>query len=159
MKIYCDLDGVVADFEGRYFEVTQHKLKNHEHKQTDIEWDLLLGLEPGYFRNLKVLPGSNKLIKMIESIDPKPKILTSYPKRYPHTANDKVWWCRNVLRLGSNWEIIPVPGSRLKRRHANWDHILIDDLSGNIRQWKADGGIAIHHKNMPDTLKLLSKYA
>ena len=49
------------------------------------------------------------------------------------------------------------PYSKDKWQHCNAGDILIDDRQSNIDEWRAAGGIAIHHVSLNSTLYELSQ--
>jgi hypothetical protein len=67
---------------------------------------------------------------------------------------DKVMWAQKY------YPNIPVhfgPYSVDKWHHCQLGDILIDDRASNIEEWRAAGGIAIHHVDIDATLYELSR--
>jgi hypothetical protein len=76
-------------------------------------------------------------------------------------ANDISWaFYDKVIWAQTNFPGIPVmfgPYSKDKWKHCLTGDILIDDRSSNIDEWRAAGGIAIHHIGFDTTLYELFK--
>ncbi len=67
---------------------------------------------------------------------------------------DKVEWAQKYFPG------VPVffgPYSKDKYQHCKVGDILIDDRISNIEEWRAAGGLAIHHVDINSTLIELSK--
>ena len=77
----------------------------------------------------------------------------------PTSKEDKMVWIKREMR--------PMPVKiHILLRHRKKDYavqedgtpnILIDDLKQNIDEWRAAGGIAIHHRSASDTIAKLKK--
>ena len=149
--LYCDMDGVLCDFEKRFEDLT--------------------GLTPKEFRSKN---GLNKFWKIIDddgvrfwvgmSWMPDGKQLYNYikPNLYSLLSSPSF---DNSSRLGKRlWVRNNMPGVRLtlaqarnKQNYAAPNHILIDDRKSNIDQWRAQGGIGILHTSADDTISQLKK--
>ena len=83
------------------------------------------------------------------------KFLTAVPKGndVPWAFYDKVQW---VQLYFPNIPVFFGPFSKDKHVHCRPGDILIDDRLSNIEEWRAAGGIAIHHTNIDATLYELS---
>mgnify|MGYP001096855941 CR=1 FL=1 len=146
-KIYCDLDGVLADFERGVKKLTGKY--PHEQSKKDM-WNAIYSI-PNFFQTLDWIPEGRNLWNYIKGWNP--TILTGLPAS-ENGAQQKQLWCAE--HLGRNVPVI-VCRSADKQRYAEPNAILIDDRNDNIAQWKAQGGIGILHRTWPKTLNQLQK--
>ena len=147
IRVYLDLDGVLADFEKYYLDVFGHR---HDSVKDDVMWDNILSL-PKFFEVLPLIDGAKEFFEYFREYDP--IILTACHKtHYKQHAIEKKIWVRENIDL--EIQILPVTGGKNKAlfMHKPGD-ILIDDFYSNIKAWRDLGGIGIHHKNFDDSLK------
>jgi len=142
-KIYCDMDGVLTDFEKRFEHFTGMKPKEYENKNgTPAFWHLIdteIGVK--FWVGMDWMPEGKRLWDFISPY--RPDLLTS-PSRDNTSRLGKNLWVKNNLN--------PKPRtifaySKDKQRYANEYSILIDDKKSNINEWAAKGGIAIRCKD------------
>lgn len=149
--LYCDMDGVLCDFEKRFKDLT--------------------GLSPDAFRD------KNGLNKFWETVDkdgvrfwvgipwmPDGKKLYEYikPNLYALLSAPS---SDNSSRLGKRlWVKNNIPGTKLilaaaknKQDYSEENSILIDDRSSTINEWNAGGGIGILHTSADNTIQQLKK--
>lgn len=151
-RLYLDLDGVMADFDGAFPAVFG---LDHRSMADDDMW-LKINGHPTFFRDLPAMPGAIEFFRAIEHLDP--IILTACPKsNYAHVATQKVEWVR--AHLSSRVTVLPVLGGANKPlfMHAKGD-ILIDDYRRNTEAWSAAGGVAILHRGFDATASELTGY-
>ena len=74
-KIYCDMDGVLADFESGYEELTGIDLKG-EFKKGDDFWDPIKVAGVGFWAGLKWMPGGQELWDYLKPFNPEERIFT-----------------------------------------------------------------------------------
>ena len=148
-KIYCDMDGVLADFESGYEKLTGVDLKG-EFKKGDDFWDPIKVAGVGFWAGLKWMPDGQKLWNYIKPL--KPEILSA-PSREESSRIGKAVWVKYKL-----------PGTKLILRYAKQkqqlatpESILIDDRQVNIDQWEAAGGIGILHTSADNTISQLKE--
>jgi hypothetical protein len=149
-KIYCDMDGVLVDFDKGYLKLTGHKL-NGEHRSDDHFWDPINDAGYDFWINLEWMNDGKRLWNYIKKYNPE---ILSAPSR------------QNESRVAKhNWVERELPGTHLilrsakhKKDFAGPKNILIDDRIDNIQGWRDAGGIGIHHvsaKHTIDQLKVL----
>ena len=134
-KIYLDIDGVAADFEGGFKEITGKYPSQVEKK---FLWKTI-NSDKNFFYDLDVMRGFMNLWDLVE--DTEPSFLTGLPGS-SSGKEAKIKW---VNKHFPGTEVIVVP-KKEKRKWAASNHILIDDTMSNIIEWKADGGIGIYHE-------------
>lgn len=150
-RIYLDLDGVMADFDGTFPAVFG---LDHRDMADDAMW-LKINGHPSFFRDLPPMAGAVDFFRSIEHLDP--IILTACPKsNYAHVATQKVEWVR--AHLSAHVTVLPVLGGSSKPlfMHAKGD-ILIDDFRRNTEAWAAAGGHAILHRGFDGTAAALAE--
>lgn len=141
MRIYVDLDGVLADFDKHFPDCFGF---DHKELETDDRLWECINKHGTFFSDLPLCPNAEAAMEVISGYA-KPIILTACPRtNYRHVALQKVGWVRK--HFGEDLQVLPVMGGRNKPlfMHAKGD-ILIDDWDKNIKAWNEDGGIGIHH--------------
>jgi len=149
-KIYCDMDGVLVDFDRGYKELTGEELTG-EHRNDTNFWDPINKAGKPFWVNLEWISDSKRLWSYIEKYKPK---LLSAPSRQDDSRVGKHEWVER--------ELPGVPlllrSAKHKKDFATPTSILIDDRIDNIQGWRDAGGIGIHHvstKHTIDQLKVL----
>ena len=139
MKLYCDVDGVLADFDNGTKRYTS-KFSNN--------WE---DLPPNFFSELDKLENSKEFVNTLKKMfKDNFYILTAIPK--PHRGEiskrakkDKINWLEKNFNIPRN-KIIVVYREQ-KQNFANPNSILIDDTPVNVQEWNNQGGIGILFKN------------
>ena len=145
LRLYLDLDGVMADFDRHFPEVFG---VDHRSLADDALWERI-NSQPSFFRDLPVCDGAIAFFDRVSYS--KPIILTACPRtNYQHVARQKRAWVRE--HLSPHCTVLPVMGGSNKPlfMHEPGD-ILIDDFERNIRAWEEEGGVGILHRNFEDT--------
>lgn len=145
-QIYCDMDGTLTDFEGRFEHFTgiipslyksQAVGEFGEKIGMDRFWDVIdnqVGIR--FWRGMGWMPEGRELWDYIKPH--KPKILTA-PSRHPSSREGKQMWVKENL---GDFEVI-FKNSESKSQLAKPNHILIDDRPEIINSWKVNNGIGI----------------
>jgi hypothetical protein len=146
MKIYLDMDDVVADWLVLAQQILG-KTWDPGERIPQHEWDTLKENERFYF-DLPLKEGAHELVHwalQYQKTHPETcsgvRFLTALPHDYtvPFAAQDKVWWAHRYFPG------VPVffgPFSHDKWRHCKPGDLLIDDRHSNCSEWRAAGGIA-----------------
>lgn len=151
MKIFVDMDGVLADFvkgvEGPKFLNGPLDPNIYDFRKKELS-------DKGLFLELPVLPGTPALIKYIKDTGLYWEILTATGDvNRQRVAADKNFWIGKHIDPGV-LVTCTIKGKH-KAAYAREDHILIDDRADNINAWIQAGGIGILHKDAQDTIKKL----
>jgi len=148
-QIYCDMDGVLTDFESGYEKLTGVDLKGEFQKGSDF-WDPISKAGVGFWAGLQWMPGGKELWAYLKPFNP---VLLSAPSREESSRIGKAVWVKHKI-----------PGTKLILRYAKQkqqlatpESILIDDRQINIDQWEAAGGIGILHTSTSNTIEQLKK--
>lgn len=150
-RLYLDLDGVMADFDGSFPRVFG---LDHRDMADDAMW-AKINSHPTFFRDLPPMAGAIDFFRSIEHLAP--IILTACPKSsYAHVAGQKREWVRS--HLGTGVTVLPVFGGASKPlfMHQPGD-ILIDDYRRNTEAWEGAGGVAILHRDWETTRERLAE--
>ena len=148
-QIYCDMDGVLTDFENRFVDmlrekgreyfskevISQVKRPKDLKKQTSEEefWEFVDAMGEEFWSEMPWMPNGSQLWDFIKTYDP--IILTS--PSYQNTSRlGKTQWVQQNLK--------PKPPVEFKFGEAKADFatptsILIDDKPSNLSAWKAEG--------------------
>lgn len=150
MRIYLDLDGVMADFDTHfidYFGVDPQSLDD------GVMWKMINSYHD-FYANLPLMQDALNLFNYLTSAGrpwSEVIILSACPRsNYKNAAMQKRAWVRQ--HLSDSITIMPMMGGVNKAMfmHEPGD-ILIDDMAKNCNAWEEVGGIAIVHQNADAT--------
>lgn len=155
-QIYCDLDGVLADFNARfehfsgmhpdeYMEVATRQFGEKIAKQRF--WNLIddqVGVR--YWRGIPWMPEGQELWNYIKQFNP---IILTAPSYNEVSIIGKKLWVQD--HLGSN---IPIEFRQAKQKveFAGPNKILIDDREDTITSWKAQNGIGLLYQGKTEPI-------
>jgi hypothetical protein len=148
--IYCDMDGVLVDFDRGYQELTGMTTQQADAIGGDTFWEPLTKAGAKWWITLNWMLDGKQLWDYIKKYNP---ILLSAPSREESSKLGKRVWVKREL-----------PGVKLilkyasqKQEYASPTSILIDDRQKNIDQWEAAGGIGILHTSTANTIEQLKQ--
>ena len=148
--IYCDLDGVLVDFDTGYEDLTGMTTQEADAKGAEFFWKPIAKAGASFWIKLKWMPDGNELWNYIKQYNP--SLLSAPSKEESSRIGKRVWVKRNL------------PGVKLilanavdKQNYSGENQILIDDRDKNIDQWRSKGGIGILHTSAADTIKQLKE--
>jgi hypothetical protein len=147
-RIYCDMDGVIADFLKGSKEILGQ----------DFNDDLWDKLPLDLYANLPKMSDADKLWKFISKYDL--YILTAFPstkrgKISKTSQGDKVKWMKKTFNFPSNKVHLVLRAE--KQDFAKKGTLLIDDMMKNVKEFSAKGGVGIHHTSAVSTIKQLKE--
>lgn len=162
VKIYFDMDGVLADFDRGVNELCGMQAAPQSGDESaardDRMWEGIRKVDHFYDR-LELMPGAKELFERVYGkYGERCEILTGIPKpkRGIVTAGeDKIAWMKRMLSLDIRVNI--VLREEKPRFCSGSESILIDDRESNIREWREMGGTGILHVSPEETLKELEK--
>jgi hypothetical protein len=167
IKVYCDLDGVLVDFN-RGFK----NLDSNEDKLTPAEYEEKYGLDKmwkivddkgdAFWANLRWKSDGRALWDYIKRYDP---IILSSPSRSKSSVEGKMKWIKRNLGINQaeptksakSWEEDSrIILSRNKHKYAkDKADILIDDTKEKIDKWAEAGGTGVLHTDSTDTIRVI----
>jgi 5'(3')-deoxyribonucleotidase len=149
---YCDMDGVLSDFDERFEYFSGLTPKEYELKYgIDKFWDLIdVKIGEGFWSGMNWMKDGKQLWKYIEKYIPS---ILSAPSKNPQSHLGKRNWIEKHL---PNIKLILSDASK-KKNYSGKNHILIDDRKKNIDDWNKSGGIGILHTSTTDTINQLQK--
>ena len=148
MTLFCDLDGVLADFNRGIEDITGHQ--PHDMPIRDM-WRAAADADEFFYR-LNWMSDGEALWNAIA--DQNPTVLTGIPMG-GWASGQKKKWCGEQL----GWHVPVITcWSKEKCLYGKSGDILIDDMLKAKAPWENMGGIFIHHTSTEDTLRKLNKH-
>ena len=150
--IYCDMDGVLCDFDKRFMEFSNGIPPSRYESEFGKKafWKLISGQGVKFWVDIPWMSDGKQLWKYIKPYNPS---LLSAPSMEESSRLGKRLWVDNEI-----------PGTKLilrsaeqKQEFAKPNAILIDDRLSNIEQWRAKGGIGILHTSVNQTIEQLKE--
>ena len=154
-QIYCDMDGVLVDFQKYTSEHLGHPFKDEY--WTDLPTDMFYQMPP--------MSDAKVLWNFIGKYDP--FILTAIPRKSPErgavserAADDKKRWMKKYFRV-EDARVFAV----MRKNKSNFavdgrdkrPNLLIDDHAKNIESFIKAGGLGVVHTSARNTIKELRK--
>lgn len=156
-RIYCDMDGVLADFMVAAKKATG---TTFTHDQSDEHWETIRNTR-NFWSNMPWTRDGKQLWNYIRQYNP--HILSAYTIEDPNCKPGKRRWLRKNLGYTQNFMInlvrrrekknFAMRGNDNKRQPA----ILIDDYPKNVDQFRNAGGIGILHTSASNTISQLKR--
>ena len=150
--LYCDMDGVLTDFDKRFKSLNPEHLTAAQYQaKNGIEkfWDVIdVDNKIKFWVGMEWMPDGKVLWDYIKDKQP---TLLSAPSKNPSSRLGKRLWVKNNL---PGTPLI-LASSEKKQNYSGKDKILIDDRPDNVEQWRARGGKGILHVNAQDTINQL----
>lgn len=157
--IYCDLDGVLVDFDGGFISHFGLPPKEYEKLHgVDKFWEVINYKGSKFWKNLPPTPYKDILW---EYIFPHCKAIITAPSKDISSFIGKYEWVK--------YHLTPLPKILYRSSHLKQEvlfnipdedktnHILIDDRKDITQNWIKAGGSALHHKTIEDTILQLNK--
>ena len=129
--IFCDLDGVLADFEKGVKNIFD---KSPDELNPAFMWGTI-NKSDNFFETLPWMPKGRELWEQIREYHP--IILTGIPKGNRTAAEQKIRWCQR--ELGHDVQVITCY-TKDKPNFCLIKSILIDDRTDNLKPWSENGG-------------------
>jgi len=159
-KVYLDMDGVLADFDQRFRDISGMEPRDFENKYGRKEFWNLIDEENKikFWVGIPVMDGAAALVNAVKDYDY--ELLTS-PSAKKQSYLGKILWVKN--HTGSVFPSKPrINFKRAKEKHEvkpqlSQTDILIDDREDTIGRWNAAGGTGIVYKSIGQVLNDLKK--
>jgi phosphoglycolate phosphatase-like HAD superfamily hydrolase len=167
-RIFCDLDGVLVDFDRGFLELPgnpeQLTTKEYEEKHgRNSIWTIIEQGGEDYWINLKWTKDGRELWDYLKRYDP---IILSSPSLSQTSITGKTKWVAQNLNIDQEPITQPEdlqPDSRLvlytdKYKFAKTENdILIDDTEKKLTDWTEAGGTGILHNDATDTIRVVEE--
>ena len=159
-KIYLDLDGVVADFDQRFRDLSGMSPSDYETKNgKNAFWDFIdVKHKVAFWVGIPPMPQAKTLVDYVSQHDY--EVLTA-PSIKKQSVLGKNLWVRN--HIGKLFPSKPkVNFKPAKEKHkvkpnlTQYD-ILIDDKASTISNWESAGGTGILFTSTPQTIEALKQ--
>lgn len=176
-RLYCDMDGVLCNFDQRFMDMLQDKNFGGKHYRAEelegisapSEFEAKFGKEEfwkfideicgkDFWAKMDWTPGGQQLWGVISAYNP--SLLTA-PSRNMISRIGKRSWAKS--HLSPSPENIVFKYSMYKQEQAEadvakgLDPILIDDRQDIIDRWQAAGGIGIKHPKNGDPSQVIKR--
>lgn len=154
MEIYCDMDGVLCDFERRFEEYTGSSPKGYKSKKgLQKFWNEVHKHGVDFWSGMEWQEGGKELWDYIEKY--RPTILTTPSREIVSRIGKALWVSRNL----QNYDRVLFTPKEGKSKYARQGRILIDDLGKNLKEWEEAGGCSIkcRNGNIDEVIKNLVK--
>jgi len=149
--IYCDMDGVLVDFERGYAELTNTTPSKSFNGKSEF-WEPINKAGAEWWANLDWMSDGQELWSYIKKYNP---YILSAPSWDPSSRVGKEAWCK--MHLKNSYKKLLLYPRNQKQLFAAENKILIDDMEQTINEWKNAGGIGIFHTSAANTIKQLKK--
>ena len=158
--IYLDMDGVVADFDKRFNDLSGMMPQDYVNKNgLKAFWDLIDEKHKvAFWRGIELMPDAQKLVNYVEQ---HPFEMLTAPSIKKQSIIGKGLWIKD--KVGTLYSSKPkVTYRSAKQKHTvkpnltKFD-ILIDDKGSTIDNWNAAGGTAILYQNADQVINDLKK--
>ena len=159
-QIYLDMDGVIADFNQRFENLSGMEPSAFEQKYgKDLFWDFIDEKNKlRFWVGIPVMEGAKQLVDYVSKHDY--TVLTA-PSMKKESRLGKLLWIRN--KTGDLFNSKPqVIFKKAKEKHkvkpslTEFD-ILIDDRADTVDRWTSTGGTGILFQSAPQAIKELKK--
>lgn len=155
MKIYVDMDGVLADYSKSAIQVLGMEPRQYEETHgEDAPYERLYS-HPTFFYELEPMPDAFELMEGIRKLGFDPTILTAKPSQETESTVD-------VPRQKRAWAYkyfygVPTIVTTSKHKWFQCDpgDVLIDDWARYADLWRGRGGTFIHHTSARESLNVL----
>ncbi len=158
--IYCDMDGVLCDFDARFDYFTGSTPREYESKYGSKKFWNLIDNQIGvpFWSQMPWMPDGEILWDYIKNYNP---TLLSSPSENNESRLGKRLWVENHI---DKYTPIASPKTKLilakrenKQDYSTRNSILIDDRDDTIAEWNSHNGIGILHKSATQTIKALKQ--
>ena len=152
-KIFCDLDGVLSDFDNNFKKYSGGipPAEYEEKMGKEAFWNLIdVKIGQKFWTEMPWMNDGHELWNFIKQY--KPTILSA-PSRNPVSSKGKKEWVKSELPATK----LILAFANEKQKYSEENSILIDDMKKNIEQWVSQGGIGILHTSARETIKKLKE--
>jgi hypothetical protein len=146
-KLFCDMDGVLVDFDRGYFELTGVRTNVNE-KSPKGFWAPISKAGKSFWSDLHWTKDGKELWNYIEKYNP--TILSAPSLEHSSIVGKHEWIDKHLPGVH-----LILRSAKHKHELSGPNHILIDDKVSTIESWNAAGGIGILHTSAEETIEQL----
>jgi 5'(3')-deoxyribonucleotidase len=147
-EIFCDLDGVLVDFDKGYEQLTGKDIRGTYSSSKEF-WTPINKKGESFWSELEWTSEGKHIWNKISKYNPYILTAAGY---HPTSFTGKKKWIKTHL---SDTNYIICVSKKRKKYFSGKNRILIDDHPENIEQWNENGGIGIYHFDIRNTLNHL----
>jgi len=163
MIIYCDMDGVLVNFErGAELAVGHRFMSSVLDSVKKEDQERILKLKEIFWSNLPMMPDAMRLWRVITKYDA--QILSaeaSWDREagVKYSRIGKMMWVKKNLGVSLNRvHIVKRSEKKYYAQSEAGSNLLIDDFKDNIIEFERAGGKTIYHQSVSHTLDQLKKH-
>ena len=162
VRIYFDMDGVLADFEKGVREILRMEPQPQNGERSaeldDLMWEMMRKVDHFYDR-LDLMPGAKEMFdRVYGKYGDRCEILTGVPREERGIVDavpDKIAWSHRLL--SKDVKVHTVCRKHKIQFSTGPEAVLIDDREKTIKEWRELGGTGILHVSAEQTLKELEE--
>lgn len=137
--IYCDQDGILADFDAHYLQLFGSQPPAQDGDDEALKW-ANIRQKGDFFLHMPLTSFGRRLWGLISKYDA--HVLTAVPKSVTIGAAHKMLWCKRELDAKPH-QVILCPNRSHKLLYCTAGDILIEDRSDTLDMWRVLGGIGV----------------
>ena len=157
-KLYCDMDGVLADFKKGAEKATGVPISKWMSLTKKEKWNPIRN-DKTFWERLPWIKDGRQLWSYIKKH--KPDILSAYVKRDidPNCIPGKTRWCRSQLGLGGVRVNLVLRSQKQDYAQTGYRSpaVLVDDYKPNTDAFTSRGGIGIYHTSASNSIRQLKQ--
>ena len=156
--IYLDMDGVIADFDQRFLDLSGMTPDEYRDKYGMSQfWDFIdIENKVRFWAGIPVMPGAKKLVDYVSQYDY--EILTA-PSIKKQSRLGKMIWLRKIhsdlFPDTPKVNFKPAKAKHQVKSNLTKTDILIDDKASTIDTWNSAGGTGVLYTSSDDSIKQL----
>jgi FMN phosphatase YigB (HAD superfamily) len=157
-KIYCDLDGVLCDFDARFEQFAGMSPKKYEAKySTKKFWDLIDNkVGHTFWSKMPWMYDGKQLWDYIKKYNP--TIISAPSDDASSHYGKRLWVEANLDNKDNSQKVKLILAKRPhKQEYSRKNRVLIDDNATTIEEWSNRGGIGILHTSAEQTINQLQQ--
>jgi hypothetical protein len=147
-QLFLDMDGVLADFDKRAYDIFGMRPADFEHKfGSKTFWSILQGT-PDFYNSFDLMLDADFLLDAVAHLQP--VVLTGIPMGDWAPPQKRAW----IKRKARDLPVITCR-SRDKSLYCQPGDIIVDDRSEYAHLWENKMGIWVHHTSAYDSIRQL----